>query len=377
MLGQLRQWEDYRRFHRDVAQLLRQQEELARNAAEMGRRTLTKELEDLSPEEAAELKVLGGRQLELARRLDRIEQEMEQSLGELRQNDPLAAATVADALDEARRLALTAAMARPAANWKRTASAKWPPATSKSPPDSRRCSTSWPIAASRKLGVLVEKLREAEGELDSIRRRQEGTPPAVAQCRQSRSGGAESGTAASRYCRGLVAAGDRAAGPPLGTPFGPAAGPDRAGGRRADGRGRPGGRPGGPRRRRRRGRGRHEDAGRGGPAVGRPPPPGPGRTALGATGPLGRFRQALDRARAESARRDAAVGRAPAAGSAVTERGGSACRTWPACSKHCKPRPAGWPSRWPPRGAFRRRWRQRAARWARPPPSWPTGRSAH
>ena len=60
MLDQLRQWDDYRRFHRDVAQLLREQEELARGAAEVGRRTLTRELKDLSPQETADLKVLGG-----------------------------------------------------------------------------------------------------------------------------------------------------------------------------------------------------------------------------------------------------------------------------------------------------------------------------
>ena len=36
MLGQLRQWDDFRRFHRDMAQLLRDQEELTRNAAEVG-----------------------------------------------------------------------------------------------------------------------------------------------------------------------------------------------------------------------------------------------------------------------------------------------------------------------------------------------------
>ena len=110
MLAQLRQWDDYRRFHRDLTQLLREQEELNRNAADVGRHTLTRELKDLSPQESADLKVLAARQLDLARRLDRIEQEMEQAAGPLRESDPMAAEIVSDALDEARRLAIGTAM---------------------------------------------------------------------------------------------------------------------------------------------------------------------------------------------------------------------------------------------------------------------------
>jgi hypothetical protein len=110
MLDQLHQWDDYRRFHRDVAQLLHDQEELARQSAEVGRQTLTKDVKDLLPQELADLRILAGRQLEYARRLDRIEQEMDQAAGQLRQNDPLAADTIADALAESRRLAIGTAM---------------------------------------------------------------------------------------------------------------------------------------------------------------------------------------------------------------------------------------------------------------------------
>jgi hypothetical protein len=109
-LAQLKRWDDYRRFHRDVAQLLRDQEELARGSAELGRRTLTKELKDLAPQELADLKVLVGRQLELARRLDHVEQDMEQAGRDLRASDPLAADTVSDAVAESRRLGIGAAM---------------------------------------------------------------------------------------------------------------------------------------------------------------------------------------------------------------------------------------------------------------------------
>ena len=110
LLGQLRQWDDYRRFQRDVAQLLRDQEEVARGAAELGRQTLGRDVKELSPPETAELETLAERQLELARRENRIEQEMEKTAALLRPGEPLAADTLSDALAEARRLAIAAAM---------------------------------------------------------------------------------------------------------------------------------------------------------------------------------------------------------------------------------------------------------------------------
>jgi hypothetical protein len=109
-LGQLARWDSYRRFHREIAQLLHDQEEVAAATSDVGRRTLTRDLHDLAPQDAADLKIAAGRQLELARSLDRVLQEMEQAGAGLRQSDPLAAETVADALGEARRLAVAGQM---------------------------------------------------------------------------------------------------------------------------------------------------------------------------------------------------------------------------------------------------------------------------
>ncbi len=109
-LGQLDRWQSYGRFHREVAQLLREQEELTRRTAEVGRRTLAQDLRDLGPQDAAELKIAADGQVELARRLDRALQEMEQAAGQLRPGDPVAADTIADALDQARRSAVAAEM---------------------------------------------------------------------------------------------------------------------------------------------------------------------------------------------------------------------------------------------------------------------------
>ena len=112
MRSELRQWDDYRRFQREVAQLLRDQEEVARNTAVLGRQTLSRDVNvsELSPQEAAELKVLAERQFELARRENRLEEEMERTVPILRASEPLAADTLGDALAEARRLAVAATM---------------------------------------------------------------------------------------------------------------------------------------------------------------------------------------------------------------------------------------------------------------------------
>ena len=90
--------------------MLRQQEDVARHTAAVGRRTLAQELRDLSPQNVADLRMLADRQLELGRLLDRLLQEMDQAGGELRQNDPSAAKTVAEALEQARRLAISGRM---------------------------------------------------------------------------------------------------------------------------------------------------------------------------------------------------------------------------------------------------------------------------
>ncbi|MBN2290902.1 MAG: hypothetical protein JXM70_00670, partial [Pirellulales bacterium] len=80
ILGRLSEWDNYRRFHREVGRLIRKQEELHTNTLEIGRKTLTKDLNDLNPQEAAELRIAAREQAELARWLDRIAQEMAQTL---------------------------------------------------------------------------------------------------------------------------------------------------------------------------------------------------------------------------------------------------------------------------------------------------------
>jgi hypothetical protein len=100
----------FRRLHREVGQLLRDQEDATQRTQTIGRRTIGREPEDLAPRDAAELKAAAATQLEIARLLDRALQQADRDVAELRKTDPAAADTVADALEAARRAATSGRM---------------------------------------------------------------------------------------------------------------------------------------------------------------------------------------------------------------------------------------------------------------------------
>jgi len=90
--------------------LLHDQEDLATRTSEVGRKTFMRDLRDLEPQDAVDLKSVAGRQYELARLLDRLLHEMDEMGRQMHQNDPETAATAADVLDIARRLAVSGQM---------------------------------------------------------------------------------------------------------------------------------------------------------------------------------------------------------------------------------------------------------------------------
>ncbi len=145
-IRQLGRWDSFRRLHRDIAQLRHDQEEAAHRTSEVGRRTLTRELRDLAPQDLADLHAAAARQLELARLLDRTLQEADQGAVELRKSDPLAADFVADALDEAQRMAISGQMRDAGGRFNRTRSGRPPPRKNRSLRTCRKFSISSPIA---------------------------------------------------------------------------------------------------------------------------------------------------------------------------------------------------------------------------------------
>ncbi|NQU21197.1 MAG: hypothetical protein HQ567_07940 [Candidatus Nealsonbacteria bacterium] len=174
LLGELAQWDNYRRFHREIGQLLRDQRKLAEQAAELSRRTLTRELKDVEPQDRADLKILAGRQLELARQLDRIQGEMDRAVGQLQTADPLAAETVADALAEARRLAIALAMRTCGSHLGQNRMGQTTAAQKQIIEDLQEVLDILANRRQNELARLVKKLEEAETELADLHRRQEG-----------------------------------------------------------------------------------------------------------------------------------------------------------------------------------------------------------
>ena len=110
MVDELSRADRFRRFHRDVGQLAGLQKALARRTGEMARRTLTKDLKDLSPQEAADLGAAAREQGEIANRLDSVQQAMDQAATAAPADDPAAAQAVAAGLQHARQRNLSGQM---------------------------------------------------------------------------------------------------------------------------------------------------------------------------------------------------------------------------------------------------------------------------
>lgn len=110
LLGELGRWNQFREFQAAWNRFLEQQTDLTAKTRELAKRTLTKTVDQLSPDEAATLRVLSGRQAELARETAGAIDQMAAALDTFAQSDPAAAETVAQALRHARQSALDAQM---------------------------------------------------------------------------------------------------------------------------------------------------------------------------------------------------------------------------------------------------------------------------
>lgn len=174
MLGELSQWDNYRRFHREIGQLRHDQEGIARDTAELGRKTLTKNVKDLDPQQQADLEKLGARQTDLGRRFDKIQQRMQQMAGELKESDPLASGTLSDALHEAQKQALGGQMRQAGRNLEQNQIGQAGQLQQQSSKNLQELLDILSNRRERELAGLVKKLREAEQELDGLNKRQEG-----------------------------------------------------------------------------------------------------------------------------------------------------------------------------------------------------------
>lgn len=174
LVSDLAEWDNYRRFHRDIGQLRRDQQALAEATTELARATQGRQRGELSPQQLADLEKLAARQLELARELERIQQNMDQMAAELEKTDPLAAATVSDALDFARRSDLSGSMRRSGRQVQENQVAQAVKAQAQVDEQLREMLDILANRRDQELERLVKKLRQAEDQLDALRKEQAG-----------------------------------------------------------------------------------------------------------------------------------------------------------------------------------------------------------
>ena len=110
LLGELTQWDNYRRFAREVGRIRREQEQLQGQTETQRAKMLSSTTDEEEAQQRADMRRLALKQMELARRFDRVQSRMDKMQSELSDADPLAAATIGDALDAARRNAVSSQM---------------------------------------------------------------------------------------------------------------------------------------------------------------------------------------------------------------------------------------------------------------------------
>ncbi len=174
MLDDMKQWVSFRHFHREVGQVAKTQDELADQTAALGQQTLSRAFQDLDPQQRADLQKLAQRQLELARRLDRIEQQMDDSVATARQEDPVAADSMADALAHARDRGVAEQMREAGRGMEQNRIGQAQQAQRRSAEDLRELLDILSSRRENELGRLVKKLREAERDLARLADEQQG-----------------------------------------------------------------------------------------------------------------------------------------------------------------------------------------------------------
>lgn len=174
LIDGLQQWDNYRRFHRELTQLRSQQDRLSQDTAAMARETFSKPLKDLAPQQQADLRKLAGQQHDLARQFDKVLGRMGAMQQQLSESDPLAADTLADAAHEGAQRGVAGQMRQAAAQAEQNQLGQ---AAAAQQQISQDVSEMLDILANRReseLSRLLKKLRESEQQLAGLAEAQQG-----------------------------------------------------------------------------------------------------------------------------------------------------------------------------------------------------------
>ncbi len=106
LLGEMSEWDSYRQLAREVGRLRREQKETRRQTEQLRLDTLALDLQAMSSAQRAEQRRLTERQSEISRNFDRLQSRMIEMRERLEEREPLAAATLRDAIEAAQNMAL-------------------------------------------------------------------------------------------------------------------------------------------------------------------------------------------------------------------------------------------------------------------------------
>lgn len=174
LLSELGQWNNYRQFAQEIADVRREQHELAEQTSELGRRTLTRGVEDLTAQELADLNKLAQQQQELAHRFERVMQGMREMRDELESEDPLTADTLGDALEQSRKRSVSGQMSNAGRQVQQNQVGQAVAMQRQLDEDLQELMDVLSNRRENELSRLVKKLREAEQQLEQLRKEHDG-----------------------------------------------------------------------------------------------------------------------------------------------------------------------------------------------------------
>lgn len=174
LTADLGQWDDYRRVHREISGLRREQQQLTRRSAELAQQTLTHDLKDLTAQQRADLAKAAAVQHELARRLDTAEDRMRRMAAELGTRDPLASGALSDALEFAAEQAISGAMRQAGKQIEENRLGQVADVQRRMDEQLEEMLDILSNRREHELGRLVKKLREMESQLAALRDEQAG-----------------------------------------------------------------------------------------------------------------------------------------------------------------------------------------------------------
>jgi len=174
VVADLGQWDTRWRAARALAELGEEQKQVAEATAELARDTLARGAESLDANQRAELKKLAGREQELARRLQKIEQGLAEMSQRISEDDPLGAAALEEAVQVARESQTAADLRQAGQQVERNQMGQAIETQRRVAAELAQMLDALDSRREQELARLVRKLKEGEAQLAEMRREQEG-----------------------------------------------------------------------------------------------------------------------------------------------------------------------------------------------------------